>query len=92
MTFKHVIEYCDGWMPIHGRTDPLEKIDLLHQMAEDAGRDPASIELTIYGCPMSPEVVERYRAAGAQRIVFWLPATAESEVLEAVEQGAAFIN
>ena len=92
VTFKHVIEYCDGWMPIHGRTDPLEKIDLLHQMAEDAGRDPASIELTIYGCPMSPEVVERYRAAGAQRIVFWLPATAESEVLEAVEQGAAFIN
>jgi probable F420-dependent oxidoreductase len=92
VTFKHVIEYCDGWMPIHGRTDPLEKIDLLHQMAEDAGRDPASIELTIYGCPMSAEVVERYRAAGAQRIVFWLPATAESEVLEAVEQGAAFIN
>ena len=92
VTFKHVIEYCDGWMPIHGRTDPLEKIDLLHQMAEDAGRDPASIELTIYGCPMSAELVERYRAAGAQRIVFWLPATAESEVLEAVEQGAAFIN
>ena len=92
VTFKHVIEYCDGWMPIHGRTDPLEKIDLLHQMAEEAGRDPASIELTIYGCPMSAELVERYRAAGAQRIVFWLPATAESEVLEAVEQGAAFIN
>jgi probable F420-dependent oxidoreductase len=92
VTFKHVIEYCDGWMPIHGRTDPLEKIDLLHQMAEDAGRDPASIELTIYGCPMNADIVERYRAAGAQRLVFWLPATAEAEVLEAVEQGAAFIN
>ena len=92
VTFKHVIEYCDGWMPIHGRTDPLEKIDLLHQMAEEAGRDPASIELTIYGCPMDAEIVERYRAAGAQRIVFWLPATAESEVLEVVERGAVFIN
>ena len=92
VTFKHVIEYCDGWMPIHGRTDPLEKIDLLHQMAEEAGRDPASIELTIYGCPMDADIVERYRAAGAQRIVFWLPATAESEVLEVVERGAAFIN
>ena len=92
VTFKHVIEYCDSWMPIHGRVDPLEKIDLLHQMAEDAGRDPASIGLSIYGCPMDAEVIERYRAAGAERVVFWLPATAESEVLEAVEQGAAFIN
>ena len=92
VTFKHVIEYCDSWMPIHGRVDPLEKIDLLHQMAEDAGRDPASIGLSIYGCPMDAEVIERYRAAGAERVVFWLPATAESEVLEAVEQGAALIN
>ena len=92
VTFKHVVEYCDGWMPIHGRADPLEKIDLLHQMAEDAGRDPASIELTIYGCPMNADIVERYRAAGAQRVVFWLPATGESEVLKAVERGAAFID
>lgn len=92
VTFKHVIEYCDSWMPIHGRVDPLEKIELLHQMAEDAGRDPASIGLSIYGCPMDTEVIERYRAAGAERVVFWLPATAESEVLEAVEQGAAYIN
>ena len=38
VTFKHVVEYCDGWMPIHGRADPLEKIDLLHQMAEDGPR------------------------------------------------------
>jgi len=37
-------------------------------------------------------VIERYEAAGAERIVFWLPANAESEVLEAVEAGAAFIN
>ena len=53
---------------------------------------PASIELTIYGCPMDAEVIERYRAAGAHRVVFWLPATDESEVLEAVERGAAFID
>jgi len=92
VTFKHVVEYCDGWMPIHGRADPLEKIDLLHQMAEEAGRDPASIELTIYGCPMDADIIERYRAAGAHRVVFWLPATDESEVLEAVERGAAFID
>ena len=67
-------------------------MDLLHQMSEDAGRDPASIGLSIYGCPMDAEVIERYEAAGAERIVFWLPANAESEVLKAVEAGAAFIN
>jgi hypothetical protein len=41
---------------------------------------------------MDADIIERYRAAGAHRAVFWLPATAESEVLEAVERGAAFID
>lgn len=92
VTFRHVVEYCDGWMPIHGRTDPLERIDLLRQMAEDAGRDPESIEVSIYGCPMDAAIIERYQAAGVARVVFWLPAVAEDEVLAAVSAGRALIG
>jgi len=92
VTFKHVVEYCDGWMPIAGRADPLEKLPLLHQMAEEAGRDPASIEVSIYGCPMREDDVEQFREAGVDRIVFWLPADDPDTVLSAVDHGAQFLG
>jgi probable F420-dependent oxidoreductase len=92
VTFRHIVEYCDGWMPIHGRGDPLERLPLLRQMAADAGRDPDSIEIGIYGCPMRDADVERYRAAGVDRVVFWLPADDPDTVLGAVEHGAALIG
>ncbi len=60
-------------------------------MAEEAGRDPDSIEIGIYGCPMRAEIVERYREAGVDRVVFWLPADDPDTVLSAVEHGASLI-
>ena len=27
VTFRHVVEYCDGWMPIHGRRNIADKLD-----------------------------------------------------------------
>lgn len=90
VTFRHVVEYCDGWMPIHGRGDPLVKLPLLRQMAEEAGRDPDSIEIGIYGCPVRAEAVERYRDRGVDRVVLWLPAGSPDEVLSAVDEGSSF--
>ncbi len=92
VTFRHIVEYCDGWMPIHGRTDPLERLPLLRQMCEDAGRDPDSIEIGIYGCPMRADIVDRYREAGVDRLIFWLPADDPDTVLSAVEHGATLIS
>jgi len=78
-------------MPI-ARGNPLERLPLLREMAEAAGRDPASIEISVYGCPMRADDVERFRAAGADRVVFWLPAGEPDEVLAAVDHGAQFID
>lgn len=92
VTFRHIIEYCDGWMPIAGRGDPLEKLPLLRRMCEEAGRDPDSIEIGIYGCPMRERDVEQFRAAGVDRVVFWLPSDDPDTVLGAVEHGARLIS
>ncbi|MEJ7800760.1 MAG: LLM class F420-dependent oxidoreductase [Ilumatobacter sp.] len=91
VTFRHIVEYCDGWMPIHGRTDPLEKLPLLRDAAIEAGRDPDSIEIGIYGCPMRADDVERYRDAGVDRAVFWLPADDPDTVMSAVDYGASLM-
>ena len=86
VTFRHVVEYCDGWIPIHGRSDPLEKLPLLRSMAADAGRDPDSLDISIYGCPMDAEAVDRYRQAGVDRVIFWLPAIEEEALVPILER------
>lgn len=86
VTFRHVVEYCDGWIPIHGRSDPLENLPLLRSMAADAGRDPDSLDISIYGCPMDAETVDRYREAGVDRVIFWLPAIEEEALVPILER------
>jgi probable F420-dependent oxidoreductase len=41
VTFRHVAEYCDGWMPIHGRRGVFEKLPELRAAWEAAGRASA---------------------------------------------------
>jgi probable F420-dependent oxidoreductase len=85
-TFDRVIEFCDGWMPISGRqreggpTLP-EKIAALRQRAAQAGRDPDSIAVTIFGARPERDMVDRMEQAGVQRVVFGLP-SAGREVVE----------
>ena len=86
VTFRHVVEYCDGWIPIHGRSDPLENLPVLRSMAADAGRDPDSLDISIYGCPMDAEAVDRYRQAGVDRVIFWLPAIEEEALVPILER------
>jgi probable F420-dependent oxidoreductase len=60
---------ADGFFP--GRSRPEELLPLLQTMrdaAEEAGRDPASIEVTV-GARADPAFVEPLIAAGADRIV-----------------------
>jgi probable F420-dependent oxidoreductase len=86
VTFRHVVEYCDGWMPIHGRRSVLDKLPLLGAAAEDAGRDPASIEVGVFGVPGDPSVIDTYRDAGVRRCVLGLPSADESTVLAALDR------
>ncbi len=90
--FKHVIDWADGWMPIGGRYDIFERIDALRTQAEAAGRDPASIAVTIFGAPRDPEVLERYEAAGVVRAIFGLPPAERDIVLPALDRRAAMLQ
>ena len=74
VTFRHVVEYCDGWMPIHGRRNIADKLDDLRQAADDAGRDMATIELGVFGCPADRAVIDGYAELGFTRCVIGVPA------------------
>jgi probable F420-dependent oxidoreductase len=92
VTFRHIVEYCDGWMPIHGRRNVFERVGELRAAAEAAGRDPDSIELGVFGCPIDAEVVDSYRAAGFTRAVFWLPHAGADRVLPVLDAGAPLVQ
>ncbi len=85
-TLKRVVEYGDGWIPNAGRSQrPLgEQIADLQRMGAEAGR--GHLEVTAYGSRATPEEIEQYRAAGVDRIVFWLPSEPADKVLPQIEK------
>ncbi|MGE0057974.1 MAG: hypothetical protein AB7T32_08320, partial [Dehalococcoidia bacterium] len=69
-----------------------QRIAELKQRAEDAGRDPASIEVSIYAAPRQADIVEELLEAGADRCIFHIPTGSAEEVRAAVEDAASLIK
>ncbi len=88
VTFRHVVEYCDGWMPIHGRRNIMTKLPDLLSMADDAGRARDSIELGVFACPPDSGIVEQYAEAGFTRCVIGLPPAGADDVRRALDAAA----
>jgi len=67
-----VIRHADGWLPLsvsHPGQLP-ERIAALRARAEEAGRDPAGIEVTVFSLERTTaETVAEYAEMGADRIV-----------------------
>ena len=67
---KRIVAHADGWLP--NRVTPAELKDKraeLDDLATAAGRDPASIEISIYGQEPDPDLIQALFAAGAARVV-----------------------
>lgn len=86
--FKRVIEWGDGWMP--NRTTPgmiEQSRKTLSDMATEAGRDPESISITIYGQQPDLDLIRSFHDAGANRVVVGAPlAEDEAEMSDHLEK------
>jgi probable F420-dependent oxidoreductase len=91
-TVRHVIELAAGWMPILVRSDVAEGIGTLRRAADEAGRDPASIEVSVYGVPGRPEALDRLEQAGVTRALFWLPPQPADSVLPLLDHYASLLT
>lgn len=80
-TIKDIIEFCDGWMPISGRHDLVDPIQEVRNAAEDAGRDPNTLEFGQFGSPADSAVLESLTIAGVSRAVLWVPPSGADIVL-----------
>lgn len=91
-TIAHIVEFCDGWMPIYGRYDIVEAIGRLRNAAEDAGRDPATIEIGVFSAPAKPDRLEELRDAGVSRVVLFLPQESRDAAMAAIESHTQIVE
>lgn len=90
-TIADIVEYCDGWMPIHGRYDITGQLDTIRKEWEEAGRDPAAFRWGVFAIPPKPELIETYAEAGADYAAFGLPSAPADEILPKLDELAGLL-
>ena len=87
---RRAVRYGDGWIP-GVRSHVGEVIDHLpefHAMAREAGRDPASLPITLFRVAEDADRLRRYRDAGVARAVISLPAAKADEIVPILDRWA----
>jgi probable F420-dependent oxidoreductase len=92
---RRAIAYGDGWLP-HARRpaygDVLGRLPDFHELARAAGRDPATIPITVFGVSEDLDLLKRYRDAGVARLIFNLPSAKADEVLPVLDRCATLMR
>jgi len=86
---RRAIRYGDGWVPHASRPEYGDVSDYLpqfHQMAVEAGRDPASLPLTMFRVVEQLDRLRHYRDIGIARVVITLPSAMSDEVLPILDR------
>ncbi len=91
---RRAVEWGQGWIPIPGRGEGTlaDQIAAMRVMAEEAGRDPDEIEVSIYFAPADPETLIEYAEAGVHRVAFDLPSVDGAEALAALDAAATALE
>src|ERR1700758_891175 len=82
---RRAIRYGDGWIPT-ARGDIVEVLPKFREMAREAGRDPASIEITSFAVGEDPDRVKRLAEMGVARVVPMFPPDKADTVLPIVDR------
>jgi probable F420-dependent oxidoreductase len=91
---RRAIRYGDGILPAapaSGSGSPAEFMPRWRQMAEEAGRDPGSLSVTVGGAPEDLEVLRRNRDLGVGCMTVRLPPAGKDEILPILDRWAKLI-
>jgi probable F420-dependent oxidoreductase len=91
-TLRRVVEFCDGWFPRpRQRFEPKSATERLRQMATAAGRDPATLSITVFAAPADQAALAPYREARIDRVLFQIPDASRDEILRLLDQYAGLL-
>ena len=94
-TFRRVLRYGDGWIPMLANADmqfdlKTERMAELAEKATAAGHDPYPI--TTFGTPRDPDAVATLAAAGVTRCIFGVKAAPADDVLPRLDKIARLVE
>ena len=92
---RRAIRYGDGWIPQAARGDYKEIADMIprfRQMCAEAGRDPATIEMTSWFPRRDADLMKRYQDLGFARVVFNLESEPADKILPVIDELAALMR
>ena len=90
--FRRIVEYADGWVPINVTPESAaEARRTLDRLAEEAGRDPRSIEITAFGVPADRQLISQYERAGVDRVVVGLESANRDDSLAELDRIASAV-
>ena len=91
---RRAVRYGDGILPAApsaGSGSPEDFMPRFRKMAEKAGRDPASLSVTLGGAPDDLALLRRNRDLGVTRMTVRLPPAGEEEILPILDRWAKLI-
>ena len=88
-TFKRVLSYGDGWIPMLAQQEntfdlKTERMAELATLANEAGRAPYPI--TTFGTPRDPNAISRLASQGVTRCIFGIKAAPTEDVLPRLDK------
>jgi probable F420-dependent oxidoreductase len=86
---RRAIRYGDGWIP---GGDIREVLPKFREMAREAGRDPAGIEITSFATGEDLDRVKRLNEMGVARVVPMFPPEKADKVLPIVDRWAKIMK
>ena len=89
---QRAVDFDGHWIPIGGRaySEPIaESMADFRARAEKAGRDPATLTVTIFGVAPDEARLATLRDAGVTRAVFFVPSATRDVVLPLLDQYAS---
>jgi probable F420-dependent oxidoreductase len=92
---RRAIRYGDGWIPQAARGGYSEIADMIpefRKMATEAGRDPKSIEITVWFPKQDADLMKRYEDLGVARVVFNLDSEKADKVMPTIDSLAGLMR
>jgi len=89
---RRAVRYGNGWYPNASSGNPEEYLPAFRKMAQEAGRDPASLPVTIGGAPEDPDKLKRFRDLGAARVNVSLMSETRDDILPVLDKWAGYIR
>jgi probable F420-dependent oxidoreductase len=92
---RRAVRYGDGWIPGAGRTrhgDIGDTLPQFYAMAGEAGRDPASLPVTLFRVTENVDGLRKFRDLGIARVVISLPAANTDGIMPILDRWAPLMR